>query len=40
MRVLLDRETDKLAFEFVTAADAKPRPPASRKKKPEPEESV
>jgi len=39
VRVLLDRENDKLAFEFV-AADAKPRPPASRKKKSEPEESV
>jgi len=40
VRVLLDRETDSLAFEFIPA-DAKPRPPASRnKKKPEPEESV
>ncbi|MEI9932391.1 MAG: hypothetical protein WDM89_18085 [Rhizomicrobium sp.] len=39
VRVLLDRDNDKLAFEFVPA-DAKPRPPASRKKKPEPEESV
>src|ERR1700760_1366681 len=29
VRVLLDRENDKLAFEFVPA-DAKPRPPASR----------
>src|SRR5580765_7247914 len=38
VRVLLDRENDKLAFEFVPA-DAKPRPPAS-KKKAEPEESV
>jgi len=40
VRVLLDRENDKLAFEFIPA-DAKPRPPASRsKKKSEPEESV
>ena len=40
VRVLLDREKDSLAFEFIPA-DAKPRPPASRnKKKPEPEESV
>src|SRR5262249_52702808 len=31
VRVLLDREKDKLAFEFVPAADAKPRPPRSRK---------
>ena len=27
VRVLLDREKDKLAFEFITAADAKPRAP-------------
>jgi ATP-dependent Clp protease ATP-binding subunit ClpA len=41
VRVLLDRENDKLAFEFIPAAEAKPRPPASRgKKKPAPEESV
>jgi ATP-dependent Clp protease ATP-binding subunit ClpA len=34
VRVLLDREADKLAFEFIPAAEAKPRPPkgASRKK--------
>ena len=31
VRVLLDRENDKLAFEFVPA-DAKPRPPSSKKK--------
>jgi ATP-dependent Clp protease ATP-binding subunit ClpA len=40
VRVLLDRENDKLAFEFISNAEAKPRPPASRKKKTEPEESV
>src|ERR1700742_1050040 len=40
VRVLLDREADKLVFEFLPAAEAKPRAPASRKKKPEPEESV
>jgi len=34
VRVLLDRENDKLAFEFLPAAEAKPKPPASRKKKP------
>lgn len=27
MRVLLDREKDKLAFEFIPAKDAKPRAP-------------
>ncbi|HEU0161527.1 MAG TPA: ATP-dependent Clp protease ATP-binding subunit ClpA [Rhizomicrobium sp.] len=32
VRVLLDRKADKLAFEFVTAAEAKPRAPRSRKK--------
>ena len=32
VRVLLDRMADKLAFEFVTAAEAKPRAPRSRKK--------
>jgi ATP-dependent Clp protease ATP-binding subunit ClpA len=37
VRVLLDRETDKLVFEFIPNADAKPRAP---KKKREPEESV
>src|SRR5262244_293784 len=31
VRVLLDRENDKLAFEFVPAADAKPRPPRGKK---------
>ena len=35
VRVLLDREKDKLAFEFVPAADAKPRPPQRGKKKSE-----
>ncbi len=39
VRVLLDRENDKLAFEFISNADAKPRPPAG-KKKPKAEESV
>jgi ATP-dependent Clp protease ATP-binding subunit ClpA len=38
VRVLLDRENDKLVFEFIPA-DAKARPPASGKKE-EPEESV
>jgi len=32
VRVLLDRQADKLAFEFVTAAEAKSRAPKSRKK--------
>jgi len=31
VRVLLDREKDKLAFEFVPAAEAKPRPPRDKK---------
>ena len=31
VRVLLDREKDKLAFEFVPAAEAKPRPPQKKK---------
>jgi ATP-dependent Clp protease ATP-binding subunit ClpA len=35
VRVLLDREKDKLAFEFIPAADAKPRPPQRGKKKAE-----
>ena len=35
VRVLLDREKDKLAFEFVPAAEAKPRPPQRGKKKSE-----
>jgi ATP-dependent Clp protease ATP-binding subunit ClpA len=34
VRVLLDRETDKLAFEFIPAAEAKPRAPKAAKKKP------
>ncbi len=41
VRVLLDREADKLAFEFVTNADAKPKAPASKgKKKPAAKEDV
>jgi ATP-dependent Clp protease ATP-binding subunit ClpA len=32
VRVLLDREKDKLAFEFVPAAEAKPRAPQRKKK--------
>ena len=35
VRVLLDREKDRLAFEFVPAAEAKPRPPQRGKKKSE-----
>ncbi|MBA2587398.1 MAG: ATP-dependent Clp protease ATP-binding subunit ClpA [Alphaproteobacteria bacterium] len=35
VRVLLDREKDKLAFEFIPAAEAKPRPPQRGKKKTE-----
>ncbi|HKY18177.1 MAG TPA: ATP-dependent Clp protease ATP-binding subunit ClpA [Rhizomicrobium sp.] len=35
VRVLLDRDKDKLVFEFVPAADAKPRPPQRGKKKAE-----
>jgi len=31
VRVLLDREKDKLAFEFIPAAEAKPRPPRAKK---------
>src|SRR6266567_537296 len=31
VRVLLDRESDKLAFEFIPAAEAKPRPPRGKK---------
>ena len=45
VRILLDREADKLAFEFVTNAEAKARKPAPPKalpppKKPKAEESV
>jgi ATP-dependent Clp protease ATP-binding subunit ClpA len=41
VRVLLDRENDKLAFEFITARDAKPKAlPPPPKKKPKTEESV
>jgi ATP-dependent Clp protease ATP-binding subunit ClpA len=42
VRVLLDREKDQLAFEFVTAAEARPRPPqkASKGKKPAAKEDV
>src|SRR6185437_654972 len=39
VRVLHDRENDKLAFEFITDETAKPVPPPS-KKKPKTEESV
>jgi ATP-dependent Clp protease ATP-binding subunit ClpA len=39
VRVLLDREKDSLAFEFITDETAKPTPPSS-KKKPKTEESV
>jgi ATP-dependent Clp protease ATP-binding subunit ClpA len=34
VRVLLDREKDALAFEFLPAAEAKPRPPARKGGKP------
>ncbi|HWC62564.1 MAG TPA: ATP-dependent Clp protease ATP-binding subunit ClpA [Rhizomicrobium sp.] len=44
VRVLLDREADKLAFEFITTAEAKPRAPLKPskggKKKPAPKEDV
>jgi ATP-dependent Clp protease ATP-binding subunit ClpA len=40
VRVLLDRDKDTLAFEFIPNADAKPRAPAGGKKRAEPEESV
>src|SRR5450432_3071435 len=42
VRVLLDREKDKLAFEFVPAAEAKPRAPkaSSKGKKPAAKEDV
>jgi ATP-dependent Clp protease ATP-binding subunit ClpA len=42
VRVLLDREKDKLAFEFIPAKDAKPRAPqkASKSKKPIEQEDV
>jgi len=42
VRVLLDRETDKLAFEFIPAAEAKPRAPqkASKGKSKKPTESA
>ena len=42
VRVLLDRENDKLAFEFITAAEAKPRAPQkpSKGKKPAAKEDV
>jgi len=39
VRVLLDRETDKLAFEFITDETATPKPPPSKKKQ-TPKESV
>ena len=31
VRVLLDREKDSLHFEFIPAAEAKPRPPRGKK---------
>jgi len=40
VRVLLDRETDKLAFEFIPSAEAKPRAPKSKGKKPAAKEDV
>jgi ATP-dependent Clp protease ATP-binding subunit ClpA len=41
VRVLLDRETDKLAFEFIPSAEAKPRAPkGSKSKKPAAKEDV
>ncbi|MGH6827857.1 MAG: ATP-dependent Clp protease ATP-binding subunit ClpA [Rhizomicrobium sp.] len=42
VRVLLDREKDKLAFEFIPAAEARPRPPpkAAKGKKPAAKEDV
>src|SRR6202042_841776 len=40
VRVLLDRETDKLAFEFIPAAEAKPKAPAKKGKKPAAKEDV
>ena len=36
-RILLDRETDRLAFEFISAAEAKPRAPKGKGKKPKAE---
>jgi ATP-dependent Clp protease ATP-binding subunit ClpA len=40
VRVLLDREADKLAFEFIPAAEAKPRAPKGKGKKPAAKEDV
>jgi len=40
VRVLLDREKDKLAFEFIPAAEARPKALPPPKKKPKAEESV
>ena len=40
VRVLLDREKDKLAFEFIPAKDAKPRAPKGGSKKPAAQEDV
>src|SRR5580658_1281116 len=40
VRILLDREADKLAFEFIPAAEAKPKAPAKAKKKAAPKEDV
>jgi ATP-dependent Clp protease ATP-binding subunit ClpA len=40
VRILLDREKDKLAFEFVPAAEARPRAPKGKGKKPVAKEDV
>jgi ATP-dependent Clp protease ATP-binding subunit ClpA len=40
VRILLDREKDKLAFEFIAAAEAKPRAPKGKGKKPVAKEDV
>jgi len=40
VRVLLDRDADKLAFEFITSAEAKPKAPPSRGGKHKPPERV
>jgi ATP-dependent Clp protease ATP-binding subunit ClpA len=40
VRVLLDRENDKLAFEFITDADRRPKALPPPKKKPKTEENV
>jgi hypothetical protein len=40
VRVLLDREKDALAFEFIAAEEAKPRAPAKKGGKPAAKEDV